>query len=262
MMRKNTETFRNTSIIINTLPLILFLLLQSPANSQVRNNEGLQIPNAEQKYMKQSDSTGENKDRKTVADPFIITENITDYCYLFEVGADFNSFKNLSEEQAHKKKSFTLHDLNYKNAFLSFQTKNTWPPIDGDSETEWYYELCYWNLQNNTRFIALNTRVITWVSEETESFSFYIHNRDGVTSVKWEAFRWNLGDFIGQKYKYLFDAAIWANPPVDIYLPNEGNEIVVNLAFHEYMDNNKAFLVYDSLKVKEHELKFNPLLYF
>jgi hypothetical protein len=47
-------------------------------------------------------------------------------------------------------------------------------------------------------------------------------------------------------------------------LPEEGKEIQVELGFHEYMDNDNAYHVYDSLQLykKESTLKFNPLTYY
>jgi hypothetical protein len=197
-------------------------------------------------------------------DSFKPTENITDYVHLFGNGIDFNSFKNLSIQEAHDQKSLVVYTLNYEKAFLRFSTSNTPPEWGGDSKTEWKYEITYWNLKNNRRFIALATNITTYVSEETESYAFYIHDKNGINRVQWDAFSWNLGDFIGQDYKPLFEEDIWNNPPVIIWLPEEGEEIQVINDIHEFMDNQKAYRVYDSLKLYQNEvrLKFNPRDYF
>jgi len=207
----------------------------------------------------------EVESRKDVdIDSFRITEKITDYYHLFGTGVDLNSFKSLNRAQAHKQKSFVLGTLNHNKGFLRFHTSNTPLDWDGDAETEWYYEMTYWNLKDNRRFIALVSNVVTWVSKETASVAFYVHDREGVNKVHWDAFSWNLGDFIGQEYESLFDERIWTHPPVHIVLPEEGKEIQVGLAFDEYMENDKAYGVYDSLQLYEKEsmLKFDPLTDF
>ena len=188
--------------------------------------------------------------------------DITDYYYLFGLKVDLNSFKNLDHLQAYKKKTFFVHSLNYKKAFLSFETQRTPPKWDGDSKPEVFYAITYWNLTDKRRLIALCSTERTWVSEQSDSILFYIHDKNGVNRIQLESLSWDLGEFIGQQYESLFDKDIWTDPPTLIHLPEEGKEIEVNLAFDEYMDNQDAYLVMDSLKIEPLNLKFDPTKYY
>lgn len=194
-------------------------------------------------------------------DSLAFPEKIMDYCHLFHENLDYEEFKNFTYLQAHAHKSFTVETLAVSNAYLAFHTGNTPPDMDGDSEEEWAYAIKYWDLANGTRFIALTKTLVTWVSEETVFISFYLQEGTNLEKVNWEGFSWNLGDFIGHEVASYFDNEIWENPPVVIELPPEGVHIEVSLAFHEYMQNRKAFEVYDSLKfqMKEKKLLFDAV---
>ncbi|WP_020570523.1 hypothetical protein [Neolewinella persica] len=263
----NIETIhylRVMSLVSNCTILLSFFLLISCSNESANNKD---IPQSEVVSVvgAEKSAVSEVESRKDIdADSFRITERITDYYHLFGIGVDLNYFKNLTRAQAHKQKSFVLGTLNHNKGFLRFHTSNTPLDWDGDAETEWSYEMTYWNLKDSRRFIALVTNVVTWVSEETDSTAFYVHDREGVKKVHWDGFSWDLGDFIGQEYESLFDERVWTHPPVYIMLPEEGKEIQVELAFHEYMENENAYGVYDSLQLfeKESMLKFNPLTDF
>lgn len=206
----------------------------------------------------------ESENIKTPQEPIMDLDsfNITDYYYLFGLKVDLNSFKNLDHLQAYKKKTFFVHSLNYKKAFLSFETRRTPPSWDGDSKAETLYEITYWNLTDKSRLIALCSTVSTWVSGQSDSISFYIHDKKGINRIQLDSLSWDLGEFIGQQYKSLFDKDIWKDPPIEVNLPEEGKEIEVNLAFDEYMDNQNAYLIMDSLKVELLNLKFDPTKYY
>lgn len=201
---------------------------------------------------------------KTLQKPIIDLDSfsITDYYYLFGFKVDLNSFKDLDYLQAYKKKTFFVQSLNYKKAFLSFQTQHTPPNWDGDAETEMFYQITYWNLRDKSRLIALCSTVRTWVSEQSDSILFYIHDKKGINSIQLNSLSWDLGKFIGQQYEPFFDKDIWEDPPILIHLPEEGKEIEVNLAFDEYMDNQNAYMVLDSLKIEPLHLKFDPTKYY
>lgn len=192
---------------------------------------------------------------------------ITDYLYLFQLDKDVGAFvdingKDYHEERwkAHMAQTYMILTLDEQYGFFAFRTLNTPPDWDGDSKAELEYTMTYWNLGDSTRFIALSTTESTWVNNETIAVSFYRHDKTGVHSIDWDTWTWNLGDFIGAEYESDFDPEIWANPLVVVRLPQKGKEILVELAFHEYMDNQEAYDTFEALDIGEPtKLQFNPI---
>jgi len=242
--------------------LSIFCLLISCSNEPINKNES-ENQMVETKAVEYAKIT-ETENLETLQNPILDVDSfsITDYYYLFGLKVEFNSFKDLDYLQAYKKKTFFVHSLNYKKAFLSFQTQHTPPNWDGDAETEMFYQITYWNLRDKSRLIALCSTVRTWVAEQSDSILFYIHDKKGINNIQLNSLAWDLGKFIGQQYEPFFDKDIWENPPILIYLPEEGKEIEVHLAFDEYMDNQKAYMVLDSLKIEPLQLKFDPTKYY
>lgn len=242
--------------------LLMFCLLIScsnePNNKNGSQNQIVNATNVDNIQIKEGDNI------KTPQNPILELDsfNITDYYYLFGLKEDFDSFKNLDFRQAHEKKTFSIRSLNYKKAFLSFQTTHTPPHWDGDAKEETLYEITYWNLRDKSRLIALCNTARTWVSEQSDSILFYIHDKNGINRIQLDSVSWNLGTFIGQQYEPFFDKSIWADPPISISLPVETKEIEVYLAFDEYMDDQNAYKVLDSLKIEPLILKFDPTKYY
>ena len=242
--------------------LSMFCLLLSCSNESINKN-GSENQVVDTKAIENSNIT-ERENIKTPQEPIIDLDsfNITDYYYLFGFKVDLNSFKNLDYLQAHKQNTFYIRSLNYKKGFLSFQTHHTPPSWDGDSKMDMYYEITYWNLTDKNRLIALCSTEKSWVLDQSDSVLFYIHDKKGINSIQLDSLSWDLGKFIGQQYESLFDKDIWEDPPILIQLPEEGKEIEVSLAHDEYMDNQKAYRVLDSLKIEPIKLKFNPTKYY
>jgi hypothetical protein len=93
------------------------------------------------------------------------------------------------------KRVFYSRRSTIKKGFLRFHTCNTPVDWEGDSKAEWNYEITYWNLEKNRRFIALAITEETWVSVETESIAFYLHDKEGINRVHWGCLFLELGRF-------------------------------------------------------------------
>ena len=90
---------------------------------------------------------------------------IIDYYHYF-FSTPLASFKDLDAAAAYKQKTYTLGKLNLETAYLSFSTQNTPTNWDGDSKTEWAYQMTYWVIAPTQRLVAVNKTKVTWVPSE------------------------------------------------------------------------------------------------
>jgi hypothetical protein len=181
---------------------------------------------------------------------------VVDYYHHF-FSTPLASFKALSAEESHQQKTYNLGTLNPKNGYLSFATQNTPTDWDGDSETEWAYEMTYWVQSPTRRLIALNKTKVTWVSAESV-VRFYVHDKEGLRPTSPLKRPWTLTDFTDKDYSAFFPKVLNEEPPVYIRLPEKGKWVEVDLAIHEYFEPMDVYATYQCLKVEPSPIYFLP----
>lgn len=187
----------------------------------------------------------------------IIAYQIDDY-YSYFFRSSVNEIKNNTEEDAFKRGAFLLNEIDYQNGFISLRTQNTPLDMDGDSETEYGYEITYWIQSDSSRIIAVCKTEYTWVSEESE-LTFFIHDKSGINQFNPAYGGWTINSFTDKDVKEHFSEELFTNPPIYVQLPKEGKDIRIDLAFYEYYEPVEVFETYESLKVVRNSLLLNPL---
>ena len=210
------------------------------------------------------DVKSENTDvqNSMTTDTEVISETIIDFeiddYYSHFFGTSVKDIEKNSPEDAFKHGSFILNTLNYKNGFISFRTQNTPLKWDGDSETEYGYEITFWIQSDSSRIVAFCKTKYTWVDQES-TLTLFLHDKNGINKITPEYQKWRLNDFLDKDVSSHFSDVFMNNPPVSIKLPIEGKQIQVDLALEEHYDQKGTYEKFDSLKLTKHALVVNPL---
>jgi len=239
-------------------PILLFFIVGcSNPSAPIQTEDIIQVKADLEPSSEDSTLTLEIQD--SVVPVRIDTFNIEDYYDYFEPTQSLRSIR-VDFDVAYKNKSFRLGEVDYDNGYISYYTQNTPPGMDGDSETEYEYVICYWVLPNGNRFIARTTNEITWVSEQTMDTYFYLHDSSGINLATLDGWSWDLGSYIKDKaLKSIFSSETWEHPQVFVHLPKEGKSIKVRLVRDEFIDDWAAYRIFDSLNIQPEPLVFNPL---
>lgn len=196
-------------------------------------------------------------------DTALISETIIDFeiddYYSHFFGISVKDIVNNSPEDAFKYGTFILNTLDYKNGYISFRTQNTPLKWDGDSETEDGYEITFWIQSDSSRIVAFCKTKYTWVDQES-TLTLFLHDKNGINKITPEYQNWELNDFIDEDVSSHFSNVFMNNPPVNVRLPREGEEIRVDLALEEHYDQKGTYEKFDSLKLNRHTLMVNPLI--
>ena len=182
---------------------------------------------------------------------------IVDYYHHF-FSTPLASFRDLGRAEAHAQKTYTLGVLNPKSAYMSFATAHTPPDWDGDSETEWAYELTYWVESPERRWIAVNKTRVTWV-DSASVVRFYVHDKDGLRPAEPLKRPWKMTDLTAADHSASFPAVLNDHPPVVVRLPEKGKWVEVHLAIHEYFEPAEVYATYDCLQIKSVPVYFSPV---
>ncbi len=183
----------------------------------------------------------------------IDTFDIVDYYHYF-FDTPLKEFKNLDYQEAFKNKAYVLNTFNVNKGFIAFTTQNTPPEWDGDSKTEWNYQITYWIQPNGDRIIALATTEYTWVSESS-SVEFYLHSKEGIEQFSPLERSWNLGDFVSTDIQDEFPTSFFESPVVYIQLPENDRDIKIQLSYSDYEDDQELVD-----KLFDMELEYNAIL--
>ena len=168
------------------------------------------------------------------------------------------SFQNLTRQEAHEKKLFLLHKLDQENRYISFSTSNTPPNWDGDSKTEYSYEIAYWDVSQNRRIIAINKTRTTWV-ESLSALQFYVHDEKGIQTFSPLQHPWKMSDFTDKDYRTSFPKDLEEHPPVSIRFVENNTWMEVQLVMQEYFEPPEIYEAFDCLQVQTHPLYFRPI---
>ena len=167
------------------------------------------------------------------------------------------SFQSLTRQEAHERRLFLLHKLDQENRYISFSTSNTPPNWDGDSKTEYSYEITYWDVSPNRRIIAINKTRTTWV-ESLSSIQFYAHDEKGIQAISPLQQPWKMSDFTDKDHRTSFPEDLEKHPPVSIRFVENNTWIEVQLAMQEYFELPEIYETFDCLQVQTHPLYFTP----